>query len=399
MLLVHIILAIFIGIIAGTITGCIVGLHVNTVTLFLISISPVLLEITTPLPISLFIIAMAVTQSFCDALPAIYLSAPDPDQVLNVLPGHRMLLQGQGHEALTLTVIGSLSSLILATALIPTLLITTNYILPYLNTSVPYLLIAASLILILREKRKLWALIFFLSAGTLGITTLNLPIRNPLFPLLSGLFGTSGLLISLFEKSVIPKQNITTPIIKKSIALKAILISLFSGTLVSLLPGMGSAQAAILGSSLTKNLGNKGFLIMVGGINTVNFIMSFISLYLINKARNGAIVAISQILPEFTTKHLIIATATVLIAGSIATFIAIYLSKFFAKNIYKLNYNKLCISVIIFIILMTIALSGPLGLLLLLTSTALGILPPIKGTGRNHLMGCLILPVILFFIL
>ena len=37
---------------------------------------------------------------------------------------------------------------------------------------------------------------------------LNLDIRNPLFPMLSSLFGTAGLLISFKDKIKIPKQEI-----------------------------------------------------------------------------------------------------------------------------------------------------------------------------------------------
>jgi len=47
-----------------------------------------------PVVLVVFIIAMSVTHTFLDALPAIFLGAPDADQVLNVLPGHRLLLQG-----------------------------------------------------------------------------------------------------------------------------------------------------------------------------------------------------------------------------------------------------------------------------------------------------------------
>jgi len=47
---------------------------------------------------------------------------------------------------------------------------------------------------------------------------------------------------------------------------------------------------------------------------------------------------------------------------------------------------------------LTIFLSGKYGILILLVSTSLGIVPPLVGVGRNHLMGCLLLPVILYFI-
>jgi len=44
-------------------------------------------------------------------------------------------------------------------------------------------------------------------------------------------------------------------------------------------------------------------------------------------------------------------------------------------------------------------LTGPIGVLILLTSTAVGVIAPLAGTNRSHAMGCLILPVILYFLL
>ena len=214
------------------------------------------------------------------------------------------------------------------------------------------------------------------------------------------MFGVSSLFISLWTKTKIPKQKISKETkIKSKSAQKAIFTSVFSGGLVSFLPGLGNAQAAIIGSSIIKEVEAKSFLMMVGGINTVNFILSFISLYVLDKARNGSIVAISKILELFNLNHLILFIGVVLVAGGIAVFSALLISKFFAKYIVKVKYNLLCLSIIIFITIIVILLSGWLGLLVLAVSACLGIVPPLLGIGRNHLMGCLILPVILYFIL
>src|SRR3989344_4613411 len=42
---------------------------------------------------------------------------------------------------------------------------------------------------------------------------------------------------------------------------------------------------------------------------------------------------------------------------------------------------------------------GFIGLIILFTATAIGLITSFFKVGKNHLMGCLILPVILFFIL
>ncbi len=48
---------------------------------------------------------------------------------------------------------------------------------------------------------------------------------------------------------------------------------------------------------------------------------------------------------------------------------------------------------------MVIYFSGIIGLLILVTSTAIGIIPALIGVKRSNAMGCLLLPVILFFVL
>jgi len=45
---------------------------------------------------------------------------------------------------------------------------------------------------------------------------------------------------------------------------------------------------------------------------------------------------------------------------------------------------------------MTLLLSGPLGIVILIVATAIGLSANSLHVQRNHLMGCIILPVILF---
>jgi len=88
-----------------------------------------------------------------------------------------------------------------------------------------------------------------------------------------------------------------------------------------------------------------------------------------------------------------------LISGCIAVVLGIKISKLFCKMIVKVNYNELVIFIIWFICILAFLFDGFLGLLVLVTSTAVGLVASGLGTGKNHLMGCLILPVILFFVL
>ncbi len=400
-MIIQILIAILIGVLLGIITGLTPGIHINLISLLILSLSPIFLNYTSPLILAIIIVAMAITHTFLDTIPSIFLGAPDPNQVLSVLPGHKLLLKGFGYEAIILTVLGSLSALILSIAFAPLIFFLIPKIYPIIKDYIGYLLLIISALLILREKTsKTWALIIFFLAGTLGVLTLNLyNIKNPLFSLLSGLFGTSSLIISLKNKIKIPKQKITYPNIKSKTAIKTISISLLVGTVCSFLPGLGPSQAAIIASQLLEKIEQKAFLILVGSLSTINMVISFIALYTINKARNGAVIIISKILETLTLSNLILLLACSLVAASIATMLAIFITKFFSKVITKINYKILCLSIISLITLLTLFLSNLIGILILITATFIGIIAPLKNIGRNHLMGCLILPITLYFIL
>ena len=397
----QILIAIILGSIAGTITGLIPGIHINLVATLVLTSSLFLLKFTTPIILAIFIISMAVLHTFTNILPSIYLGAPEAGTALSVLPGHRLLLEGYGYEAITLTVIGSLLGLISIIIITPLLLLTTEVLYSSIKIYIAYLLIIVSIFLILRDPHsKIWAFISFILAGVLGLAVFGLNLDQPLLPLLSGLFGTSGLILSYKEKTKLPPQIITkeSKISKKEIS-KSIGSGLFASLICGFLPGIGAAEAAIVASSTSKKWTTRSFLVLVGSIETIVMIMSFIAIYTIDKARNGAVVVISKILETMTIDYFLLFIGASLVVAGIATILTLQIAKIFSKIITKVNYQILCLSIIILITLIVIILTGFMGFIILTISTFVGMIPALKGIERNHLMGCLILPVILFFLL
>lgn len=388
---------------AGIITGLIPGVHINLVSIVLLNVSGYLLGFANPLSLGIFIISMAVTHSFLDSIPSVFLGAPDADQALNVLPGHRMLMEGKGFEAVKLTVIGSLLCLILTLMFIPLIIPFLPKVYEGIKPYIGWILLCVAIFMVLKAsgiKKKLWSFFVFVFSGALGIIVLNFPnLQQPLFPLLSGMFGVSTLLLSLTQKVNLPKQVITETIkISKLRTIKALFAAVFSGSLTGIFPGLGAAQAAIIAIQLVGDIGMYAFMILIGGINTVNFIFSLATLYAIHKARNGAVIVVMEIVKSIDTYGLMLFLFCALVAGSIATFLALKISKGFARTITKLNYNYMCYSVIGLIYFMVAFFSGFWGIVILSISTAIGIIPAVIGVGRNNAMGCLLLPVIIYFL-
>ncbi len=396
-MLLQIILFLLVGILAGTLTGLIPGIHINLIGIFLVSLSASLFSSVNPIYFAVFIASMAITHTFIDFIPSIFLGCPDTDTELSVLPGHELLKQGLGYEAIILTCYGSLAAiLILVLISFPSILIiskTYNFI----QKIIPYLLIIISIILISLEKKKFTGLFVFLLSGFLGLCILNLQSLNqPLLPLLTGLFGSSMLLISIKNKIQIPEQKITKP---KTKLFKPILGALVASPICSFLPGLGSGQAAIIGNTISRT-NKKGFLVLLGATNTLVMGFSFISLYVISKTRTGAAVAIQQIIGNLLSwKILTLILAVVFISGIISFFLTIFLAKIFSKKLEKINYTILSTITLILLGIIVFLISGLLGLAVLIASTFTGIYCISLGVRRTQMMGCLLLPTIVFYLI
>jgi len=398
-MLLEIVIAILAGIVAGTISGLLPGIHINLVATVLFINSSLFLGLTSPLILASFIIAMSITHTFIYFIPSIFLGAPNEDTALSILPGHRMLLKGKGFEAVKLTTIGCFFGLLVSLILALFFIETAPLFYPYLEEYMVFILIGISLLLLATEKRKIPALFIFILAGFLGYATLNFTmLGQSLFPLFTGLFGTSLLFMSFFQNVKIPKQKIEKTRTSKKELLIALLLSIFSSSLVSFFPGVGSAQAATI-SSIFKKISEKTFLILLGAINIIVLVLSFVALYAIRKPRTGVAVFVGKFLPNISLENLWFLLLIAVLAGIISLFLTIFLAKRFTRIVSKVKYKWLCLFISIFLIILTPIISGWFGLLILLVSTSLGILCSLLNVKKIFLMGCLLLPVIIFYIL
>ncbi len=387
-----------IGILAGTITGLIPGIHTNLIAIFILSSLGFLLNYFSAFYLMIFIIVMAITHTFVDFIPAIFLGAPDEDTALSVIPGHDFLLKGKGYQAIILTLIGSISAIFILMFITPLFIWIIPKIYPFIQKMMSWFLIWISVFLIYQEKHsKISAIIIFLLAGFLGLATLNLPVKQPLFAMLTGLFGSSTLIFSISQNIKIPQQDVIKPLILKKQLIKPILITTIISPICSFFPGLGSSQAAIIGSKLTKNISKPQFLVLLGSINTLVMAVSFVTLFLIDKSRTGAANAIQQII-QITLKDLIYILVIIFFTSLIVSIIVIKISKIIAKRIHRFNYRLISLSVVLLLIVFVLIFSGWIGILVFSVSTCLGLTCIYLSIRRGYLMGCLLIPTILFYL-
>lgn len=391
----EIFLALLVGMIVGIIFGLIPGLHPNTIV-FLI---PLIAQFSfPPLVIIAFVVALGISNTFVDFIPSMLLGAPEAGNELGVLPAHKLLLQGNGYDAVKLAVIGGLGSIVFVLILLPAII----FVIPSLyEASRPFtyaLLIFIILVMISRENtamKKATALLCFMLAGLVGVSMTYLPVdRNTvLFPVLSGLFGVSVLLFSSRHKIKIQSRKNEIHVTGRQ-QRRGIVFGSLGGIVSGLLPGVGSSEIASL-ASVDKN--EKSFLITLGAITISNALLSIMALWLIDKSRSGIAAVLEQLVYVSFNEFIFIA-AVALFAAAISALVTLKLAKRSLTVIGKIDYSKISKAIIIFIAAMTIIFSGFYGLLLLATCTALGVFTNLSGVRRSVLMGVLILPTILFYL-
>ena len=387
----------FIGIFFGIITGLTPGIHTNLIAAALVA-SLALFSKSPTSSLIIFIVALAVTNTFVDFIPSIYLGAPEEDTALSTMPGHQMLMYGDGHKAVVLTLIGGVIAVFSLIIITPLFILLIPKIYPFIERMMGWFLIIISILLILNEKNsKVGATIIFILSGFLGIASLNSSVEEPLLPLLTGLFGSSTLIYSIKSKTIIPEQMINKIKIDKKELIKPTITTMIVSPICSFLPGLGSSQAAIIGSQITKNQTREQFLILLGSINTLVVSVSFITLFLIQKARTGAASAISQV-TILSNQDVIIMILTIILTTIIVFPISIWMSKIFAKNINKIDYTKISFVTLIFITIITFYFAGIFGILIFITSTILGLTCIELNIRKGFLMGCLLIPTILFYL-
>ena len=411
---------VILGFVLGIISGLTPGLHLNNFASMLLALSPQLILLgLTPFQMASIILAASISQTFFDAIPAIFLGAPDSETALSVLPGQRLMLEGRGIEAVRLSALGSAGSIAFSLFLIyPLSWIVSGYY-EYFTKYVGIVLLGIALMMIKSErgpwiegqgslvhwKYRLIAAMLFLTSGLLGLFAfehdglLSSPLNlepQVLLPLLSGIFGASSLILSLSTKVQIPKQTESWIKMPAPSLIKAVLSGGLGGSLVAWIPGISPSVA-----SIATRLGSPGtaeeFLVSIAGVNSANALFSLVALYVIDRPRSGAAAAIQELmtLDERTMAMMMVIVMVVVLASYLAT---VGTADIAARTISRLNYTQLCVFVLVFLLVMTYAFTGIFGLFIFLLSTIVGLVAPVAGIHRTHAMGVLMLPLIVMYI-
>ncbi|MEW6294756.1 MAG: tripartite tricarboxylate transporter permease [Candidatus Diapherotrites archaeon] len=393
------VLFVLLGCIAGILSGLTPGIHINTISLVVLAFAA---QGSEGFSFVLFIVSMAVMHSFVDFIPSIVLGAPEQDNFLSVLPGHRMLLKGKGYLAVKLCLVGGLFGAIISLALSPFVLLFVYSFNELIYSSIAFVLFFVLLLMILggrNNKERFWALIVMILSGALGVIVLKnfVAVGNGLFALVTGFFGLPTIVYSLKQKNCIAGQRLKESKFSLSKCFKASSLGFLGGIFVSLFPAVSSSEAAFVLRKFYGRVKTTFYLVLLGAISTSSIILAFFVLYSIGKARTGAAAAVKQLI-VLRESHLFFIFAAAVFSAGAGFIISDLIARKALENLHKVNYSKLNFVVISFLFLITFYFSGFLGLIVMCTAAGIGLLSISRNTKRSNSMAFLLIPTLLFYL-
>jgi len=375
------------GIVAGSFTGLVPGVHANTIAVIML-LSP----LEKNLGFAFFVISMSITHSFVDAIPAIILGAPSEESFLAVLPGHEMLLQGKAIEAIQLTVFGGITATIFAIILVPFFYSFANNYADAIPIIIPAVLFWTLVTLLLSEKNKANALGVILLSAVLGIIALNYGLKNPVLSLVIGFFAFPSVMQSIFSDTKIPEQKKTSAKADPKLGMVSAIVS----GIISVFPGIGPSQAAFVTKRFLGKTGNRGYLTMIGGINTGNLLFSLLMLLTLGKTRTGMAVVLNNF--GLTLEHFPVLAAAALIAAGVAAITTEAIAVKVIEKIRGINYKQISIAILAGLVVIVFFFSGFMGVVTSLTATGIALFGLGSKVKRSHCMSFLLVPTMLFYL-
>jgi putative membrane protein len=395
----EILLGVLLGVILGTISGIIPGVHANTLAGVMLGLQAPLLAVLGPVALAGTLFAALITHTFVDAIPSTFLGIPEADTSLSVLPAHALCIEGNGEEAVRIAALGSACAMAIAVPVSVLCYLLLPALQPFFDWWIGILLIACVGYMIVTSEAPGWALAIFLVSGLLGIFTLHYAFLSwhtlaggsaILMPLLAGLFGISVLLVS--SQGSLPAQHFSGLRIEDRAVIKYSLLGTGAGIAVGWLPGLSTASAnGVLASVIGYEKDRRSYILATSAANTANAFIGLAALFALSRMRNGVMAALAE-LPLPSMGELMI---TGILAACAAYIITVLLSSS-AGRLNGFDSKSLNRSVIAFVILLSIFLTGPFGIVILLLATATGLVPHLVNVPRMYCMGAIMIPVMLY---
>ena len=387
------------GVLLGSVSGLIPGLHANNFALLLAGVAPSVPG--PPLFVGVAMLAAGVVHTFLNAIPSMALGVPDAEMAMTALPGHKMVLEGRGYEAIRLSALGSILAVLAAVPLAIPLTIGVTAAYPTLQAHMSLLLAMVLAAMVAAEPR--WrsrggGLLTIVLATALGLVTLDLEPDAPLdgggmlAPIFAGLFG-APVLIDAMRGGGVPRQGDPALTMPRTILLWTALAGTLSGAIVGYLPGISAAIAAVAVLALVPGGStDRGYIVATSGVDTSNAIFALFALVAIGQPRSGVMVAYES---TGAPVDLPILVTAVVLAGLAGFVLVISVGDVYLEIVGRASYWRISVAILVLLLLLSLLFTGPLGLVVFAASTAIGLVPVRTGARRVNCMAVLMGPLVI----
>jgi putative membrane protein len=348
----------------------------------------------------------SVTHSFLDFVPSVFIGAPDSEDSVSVLPGHRLLMKGRGMEAVRAAAIGSL----VGTSCAILMAIPLQYALRagldgILGGLTPLAVAGAATVLIISQFRKgcgIPGTAAFIVSGALGAAVMWLPIPSHgiagegslMFPMLSGLFGVPAMVSAASEGRMPAQSECPDPEVAGA-GLRGVLMGCAAGWF----PGITSTVGASISACFMPENRPERFIASVASIGSVTAVLSIVTLSVSGSGRSGTALAIGEIAGDSLSGVASQTFVLLLMAAAIGSLLGYSLTvaagRLLSSAAGRIDQRRLNLGALALTSALVLILTGPFGLAVLAVSAVVGSIPQSFGTDRTILCGCLLLPVLL----
>jgi putative membrane protein len=400
-----------------------------------------------PIAISCVLCSAMVAHAFSESITSTFLGIPAEDTI-SVLPAHRLAKAGLGLSAVVASANGSIAGVVVGTVLLlPVCLVmgepigaysvlrgVMGFIILFLSS----VMLASDVIPLVRASapwvrvmdKLLKAIAVFLCSGILGLVVLRtnfsscsipdfpwfsqeyVPSAALLLPLFAGLFGIPSLLLSLHSRDIVELPRARLRRETRTVRVGDLLLSVLGGLVVGWLPGMTSGSTASLCSPSSGEVENDNevahalrFIWLYSAISAVGAVFAVGALFTIGRARSGTMEAVSTFLGDSLGSSMMsmqVSAVAIILSMVSSACISYWLIRRMGATLGRMR-RLLCsrrtaLVSMLFVVCLSSLLTGTRGVLLLATAATLGLIPPRIRVRRIQLMGCLLVPIIILFL-
>ncbi|MFC7098764.1 tripartite tricarboxylate transporter permease [Halobaculum marinum] len=382
----------------GCCSGLIPGLHANNFAFLLASLAPAV--DAPPLPLGCAMLAAGVVHTFLDVVPSLALGVPDAAMAAAALPGHRLVAEGRGREALRLSAVGSGLALVTAVPLAVGVTAAMRVAYPYLRRWLPLVLAAVALLLVVTEastRRRLAGAVTFSTATALGLVALDAPATGVvsaggvLAPLFAGLFGVP-VLVDAADGAGVPPQADARVGLSHTAVTGAAVAGAGGGAAVGYLPGISAGVAAVLALPATPGHDPvREYVVATSGANTATAVFALFAYAAFDAPRSGVLVAMRDAGVEAVLPPML---AVLVLAGAVGALGVVVAGDTALRVVGALPHRPLVVGVVVGLVGLAAAFAGTTGVVVFLAASVVGFVPVRLGCRRVHLMGVLLGPLI-----